>query len=663
MAKSKIVLTFQSNPFSGEVIDISNSLIPTSLSEIFVLLRTGPGRSEVGINTSITAANYVQAVEADYNTTNLYIITVLTNEVTIEATQSNVVFAALNGTFGKVVIDITNEVEAIPFTIDAVTFLAPTTNPVCSHVKVQVATSDLATKVTSPLLIDPNTFNPFFFEWVRGDEISIICESASAEQDTEVVTTPQALSASNVTVDILDAPSGATVTAVVSDVDGLQLEYSLDDIAFQNSNTFSGILPGNYTVYVRDQFTCKVTKAFVVDDFTPNVDVTVPFFSLSKAMSIRFKRDLVWGNCSDYKNDENTLSCENNVLLPYGTMQQFQICDTDVTIQFKSNFDTREVNVIKEDGTKDNKIITKFSSNIGRKSKLDSTYYDINGTQAGVYFTSGDTYDYDTDIQNGTYALNGALPDFGIIGNSIFLDGIGWFEIMDIIFDASINADVLVINYNAAGIPTIIIASSIYNIENLEVYEFSVDMSLYEDQIIQVEILNTDAVFDDIRELSEKIEVAERFEDTIEMRYWNPTNTDVFYSTGIQNLIRVNFETFVPGIDPTVDKLNTDTNTILLNARMYETKTLVFSPVPFAIMFQITEALLHKELYLDEVKFVISDNPEVEPFGNTNLVTITAVLTKDGNVYNSEVDGEGTEIESIAPIIGLLTDDNTYIKL
>ena len=663
MAKSTVTITFLNLPLVGETLGISNSLSALLMFETFKLSRTGSFQSAIGNDVNSSASFYASAILADYGNTGIYNISSAANVVTLEAIQSNVVFTEeFNITAGKVVVVIDNQVEVPPFNIDDVTFLAATINPICTHVKVQVDTNQLATKVTSPLVIDPNTFNPFFFEWVRGDDISIVCENATAEQDTEDVSTPQALSASNVSVSILGAPGSATVTINVVEVEGLTLLYSLDDVEFKSLNVFSGLLDGNYTVYVKDQFECKVTKDFEVVAFTPDVSVTVPFFSLSKSMSIRFKRDIVWGNCSNYKNEENTLSCEANVLLPYTTVQQFQTCD-DITIQFKSNYDTREVNVLKQDGTKDAIAISKASSNIGRKSKLDATYFSINATQTGVYYTSGDTYDYDTDIQNGTYALNGALPDFGIIGNSIFLAGIGWFEIKSILFDKSKNADVLVIDLAYGGVPATIISSSIYNIENYEVYEFSIDFSLYEDEILQVEVLNTHVDFNDVRELSEKIEVAERFEDTMEVMYWNPTNNDVFYSTGIQNKIRVGYESFIPGVDPTIDNLNTDTSTLLLNSQMYETGILVFSPVTFAMMKQISQALLHKELYLDGVKYVISEGPETEPFGNSNLITITATLTKDGNVYNSEVDGDGTEIESIAPVIGLLTDDNNYIKI
>ena len=664
MAKSKITITFNFNVSIGDELEISNSILPLlPLKETFSTIRDASFKSEIGGNFNISSFFYHQAFVADHNSTNLYVTTVVNNVVTIEATQSNVVFTeTINTTGGNVTTLIVNEVEAPPFNIDSVTYIAATTNPVCTHVKVQVDTNQLATKVTSPLLIDPNVLNPFFFEWVRGDNIDIICENAITESDTLNVTTPQTLSASSVTVNIINSPGGATVNIVVSNVNGLVLEYSLDDITYQSSNSFSGLLDGSYTAFVKDQLGCKVSKGFDVETFTPDVSVTIPEFLLSKAMSIRFKRDIVWNNCSDYKNEENTLSCESNVLLPYTTVQQFQTCDI-ITTQFKSNYDTRNANVIKSDGTKDALSLVQKSSNIGRKSKLDSTYYAINETQTGVYFTTGDTYDYDTSLQNGTYALNGALPDFGIINNFIFLDGIGWFTIVDIIFNDSVNADVLVIEYVYAGVPATIVASSIYNVENYEIYEFDVDFSQYDGQEIQVEVLTTDAVFSSIRMLSELIEVDTRFEDTIELNYWNPTNTDVFYSTGIKNKIRLNYENFTASIDPSIDKLNTDTNSILLNSTMYENNILTLSPVTVGIMRQVTQALLHKELYVDGVKYTISDPPEAEPFGQTNLLIITATLTKDGNVYNSEVEGGIKDVQGDSTIIGLLKSDGKYIKL
>ena len=669
MALSKFVVTFNSVPAIDTILNVS-SLFPgapgaINLTETFKTLRTGAGISQLldSLETDVIASFYVDAFNLDYNNTSLYTVTILSNVVTIEATVDNIVFTEVtNTTSGAVTVVITNEVVAPAFTIDAVTFITATTNPVCTHVKVQVDTSELATKVTSPVVIDPNVINPFFFEWVRGDNINITCENVSADSDTENVTTPQTLSASNITVNILNSPSGATVTIDVSNVTGLTLTYSLDDITFQSSNLFSGLAEGNFTIFVQDQLGCKVSTPFTIDEFSPDISVSVAEFSIEKAMSIRFKEDVVWGNCSDYKTEENTLSCEANVLLPYRTVQQFQTCDT-ITTQFKSNYATISANVIKSDGTKDALTIIKKSSNLDRKDKRDANFFNLSNGQTGIHFTTGQTYDFDTGLPIGTFALNGLLPDWGIIGNFVFLEvALAWFTIIDVIFDDDLNADVLVVDFVYTGIPDITIASSNYNVENFEIYEFDIDFSVYDTQMIQVEILNVDTTFDNVRTLSEVIEVEVRFEDTIEIIYWNTTNTEVFYATGIRNKIRVEFENFRAGIDPETEILKTDTNTILLNSQMYETNTLILSPVTEGIMRQITQGFMHKEVFLNGVKYILSEVPEVEPFGQTNLSTITAIFIKDGKVFSSELDGVGTQIEGTTELIGLLASDEDFIK-
>ena len=54
-------------------------------------------------------------------------------------------------------------------------------------------------------------------------------------------------------------------------------EYSLDNINFQNSNTFSNLIPGLYTVYLRDRNGCGTTQKVIwilyyKRYFTPNGD-------------------------------------------------------------------------------------------------------------------------------------------------------------------------------------------------------------------------------------------------------------------------------------------------------------------------------------------------------------------------------------------------------
>lgn len=667
MSLSKVEITFNSIPNLNDGLVINNDLLGTPLgniSEIFQTLRQQPIETTIGTTIATSAGFYLTAIELDYNSTNLYTINQFTDDtITIEAEQDGVTFTeTFNDTSGRITVVITN-VPAIPtLTIDDITFSEADSNP-CGTVKVEVTTSELATEITSPVEVDPNNDNPFEFDWVRAVTVNIACETATLSV-SEDVQLPAILSVGNTTITVVNTPTGSTATVTHVSTYLLELEYSLDDITYQsgvNANIFTGLAVGDYTMYIKDQLGCEISTGFSVSIFTPDISVTVPDFLVSKSMSIRYKRDTVWGNCSDYKNEENTLSCEYPSLLQYPTIQKFQTCDP-IPTQFRTNYGTLAANVIKSDGTKDALTISKVTDFLDKKDKRDSTYYNINDTQTGIYFTTGNTYDYVTGIANGTYALNGLLPEWGIIGNYVFFDS-GWRTIVGIITDEDLNADVLVIDYVYAGAPAAAIVSSNYNLFNYDFYEFNTDMSGYENQVIQVEILATDDTFTAIRELSEQIEVEERWADTMEVLYWNPSNTDVYYASGIQNKIRVEYQTFHPGNDGDIEGLDTDTNSILLNSQLYETNTLVLFPVTVAISRQITQAFVHKELYLNGVKYRIMELPEPEPFGQTNLVIITATFKRSDNVFNSQLDGSATEVESTGEVTGLITSGGKYIKL
>ena len=666
MPLSKVEITFVSVPNVGDNLVIGDTLVATAIDEGFVLLRGGHFQTTIGGGIDDSAFFYQDAVSMDYNSTSVYTITRASNVVTIEAVQDGTVFSEdLNNTSGRITVVITNEAATPELTIDTVAYSEADTDP-CNNIKVTVTTSELATEITSPVTVNPNTDNPFDFDWVRAVTINIACETATLSV-SENHQLPAILSVASTTLLVVGTPTGATLTVTHTSTFLLDLEYQLENVTtststpWQESNIFTGLTDENYIIHIRDDYGCQIEKDFSVSEFNPDISVTVPEFVLSKSMSIRYKRDLTWANCTNYKNEENTLSCEYNVLLPYLEIQQFQTCDL-VTTQFKSNYETNAANVIKSDATTDALTAVKVTDYIDRKDKRDATYYNINGTQTGVYFTTGDTYDYDTGIDNGDYELNGLLPEWGVIGNFVFLDLIGWFSIVDLLFNEDADADVLVINYVYAGAPAIIIVSSNYNLFNYDVYQFAIDMSGYDTQEIQVEILLTDTVFDNIRFLSEKIEVAERFSDTIEVEYWNPTNTDVLYSTGIKNKIRLEYQTFHPGIDPTIEGLDTDTNSILLNSQSYETNILVLSPVTVGMFRKIGQAFLHKELYLDEVQYRIIDI-ETEPFGQTNLQIITATFKKSSDVYNSELESGTVTAVTDTELIGLLKNDGKYIKL
>ena len=67
------------------------------------------------------------------------------------------------------------------------------------------------------------------------------------------------------------------ISVELADVSLGSYEYSLDGITYQDSNTFSGLISGDYTVYVRDKNGCGITnqEVFILNYpkfFTPNGD-------------------------------------------------------------------------------------------------------------------------------------------------------------------------------------------------------------------------------------------------------------------------------------------------------------------------------------------------------------------------------------------------------
>src|SRR5690606_28377981 len=109
-------------------------------------------------------------------------------------------------------------------------------------------------------------------------------------------------------------PNGATITInnlVYTSVNNY--EFSLDGETWQESNVFSGLESGDYDVYIRDQFGCSFNTEVSVSAFGSRL----PYFLLPKSNSIRFANRITWGDCANYKNDDNTLSCESEVLKPF----------------------------------------------------------------------------------------------------------------------------------------------------------------------------------------------------------------------------------------------------------------------------------------------------------------------------------------------------------
>ncbi|WP_211243791.1 immunoglobulin domain-containing protein, partial [Runella limosa] len=99
------------------------------------------------------------------------------------------------------------------------------------------------TKIATGTSFTPNTFGTYYAEAINPTSQ---CKSTSR---TSVTLTSTSVDISSIT---LVQPTCSTTTgsaAIIST--GTDLQYSKDNISWQSTNTFSGLLPGTYTFYVR----------------------------------------------------------------------------------------------------------------------------------------------------------------------------------------------------------------------------------------------------------------------------------------------------------------------------------------------------------------------------------------------------------------------------
>lgn len=585
---------------------------------------------------SMSMINFVNALQADcpgqfiIQASNSNYVTIIAENVTSRRQFFVGGILAPYVNHPSIQFEILNDTGDI-FNIQSYSFLQADSNQ-CEKIKISLQTSELAKKMTSPISITNNNDNPLVFEYFRGQSFPITLEDVFGNIASVTVDTPGLLSLNPDVFQILivNSPNGSTVTFLMQAPDSLVIEYSLDDINWQAENIFSGLLEGDYTVYVRDQYGCKKSKDFHVD----SMGINSPFFYISKSMSLRFANRVVWGDSGNYKNDENTLSYETLVKEKFCEVQQFQSSDL-VTTQFFSNYLNLAATVIENDGNETSIPIVKKTNNIGLKDSRDARLYSLGGGKNGMYFIQGNTYDYDSGSTLSNYVLNGALPEWAEVGK-FFAIGMAWFQIEEIVYDENKNADIIVFTNSFTGSDSDIIAKAIYNRFEYEVYEFTIDMVAFLNKSIRVKLENTDPNFPAVEYISENIDVKVRQEDTVEIRYKNLTNTDVVYATGIENILRIPFTVINGLLDEENDTYKTDTTVKLLKSELYEVDEFVFEPLTKELWRKLCQALSHEIVFIDGVGYTKNSDFDTEgPLGESNLYVLKAKMIKNGNVYNS----------------------------
>lgn len=279
MARSKIVLEWLFVSRLDSEFNIIETKLGINLNMTFKRVRNATGQTELPLYLNdlgkdeyrgYISRNYELAFNLDYNTDFKFTTSYTEGAagrgigtVTIEANYDGANFVITKNN-ASVIGEVQNEVTTDPIQILSTYFLEASENK-CQNVRVNVSTNTLAKRVLSPVQINPNSANPFSFDFARGSAINVVVQDLEGRQASQVVNLPSPLNASN--FNIFESGVNTVTVGEIEATNGLELKYSLDNVNWQNSSVFTGLGFGTFTAFIKDQFGCSVSKDFAINRF------------------------------------------------------------------------------------------------------------------------------------------------------------------------------------------------------------------------------------------------------------------------------------------------------------------------------------------------------------------------------------------------------------
>lgn len=640
---SKITIKFNAPASVGDILQIQDSNTPSTLIDIqyqttaFSLPVTGSISQDISNTESLLNNNYNSTgrykVTANYGTSEIEILDKIGNSQ-FSVTQNN--------TVGDITTNIVNEPVVTKVSISSASISENTTNT-CTLFDLTVTTNIQVTEITSPVIQSVNT-NPFTIVGVPRDSINDILISVNdgATSDDFSIYVP-VTNSSYFDADVVDTPSGASVsinrTSAKSPL--FNYTYSLDNVTFYNSNSFSGLSVGNYTAYIKDGLNCSTSIDFVVSEFIPNVFDREAYFKVSEQNSlISVKREVI-DEVTIFKNPTNTLSFEEETDINRRNFKQlFQKKDGVTTQQYKSNYSDVTINLVDCDGNESVIIPEKKTENFNITDVRDVTLLPVDylgSSYVGVQYKVGDTYDPDTLVVNGSYNLGSDVPEFMNVDDYIQIEGAGWYKVTNVDYYSGI--ETLVLQSTESGFPLSLTqtvkGTSVYDELNYEVYEYSLDLNNL-DGDYYVTYSATDSNYEDANERTEWFNVSDVQFSTYLLQYYNSENNETNYSTGIANKLRIPYDvslTYLP--NDTQDVYLTDTNAVNIESTYRDLYSLECKNVPLGMVRKIGLAVSNDRLFLNGLSLLKNSELEVERIGVSNVYKVTIQFVRSDYAFTN----------------------------
>jgi len=655
---STLKITFDAAPSLNErfQVKINTGVGISSLFETFVNLRQGSGQVTTpntggGLDVFMAAEEFNTAWNLDYKnfgSTNNLVASYSLDTVTITLINDTWQFDSVLGTLIdnlKVSTVINNDAIVAPKSAQLDSITADIANP-CLNAIANIS-AEGGTGVYNIRVNEDTVFSglssPMQLNLPRGSfNLIIITDNGGNTIGSLFLKPPRKFIPTDFDLKVENFTGGATLSINLKYISSylLPATFSLDNITFQESNVFTGLPDGTYTVYVKDALGCVSSKPIFIDGYT---DLTETVFTISAINAIHFAK-VEEGK----KNLRNTLSCNELKRLTYPFYHRFLIDDV-ITTQLKTNAAYLNIYTIDSEGTTNVLSAVQKSNNTNLKAKSTATYFSLGGGRSAIRFGLVDILDYTTETVIEQADFGFSLPEWANQeGKYVTISGLGQVKIDSISYSDTYDSFILEFNIAYIGFPQTRKVSAVYNLQPYELFEFTTSMATNPD-LFQV-VIEAGLDLDNIAftYISEKIKQVSDNENLFKIVYSDDENKgDMVYQTGIQHLIRLEGQTDYAG-EQNTEGYDGDTEFYSTENSVYSSERFYFPRLSTNIAHKLRLVTAHKLLNINGIYYKIAETPEIKTDINNNSKSFSVLLKSGGSEFlskNQEIISGSTESE------------------
>lgn len=367
----------------------------------------------------------------------------------------------------------------------------------------------------------------------------------------------------------------------------------------------------------------------------PNI-VIVPYLNIPEANSLAFSIN----NESLLPTIFNRKSDEFENVFNRKITQKIKLYDI-IKTQIHTSYNGINIKMVYEKTGIEHSIIAQKVIDNKIKQAYDCKISNLGNGEIAVYFTEGNIYDYENDNVLDNYALNGFLPEFGKIGNWIYLSEYGWLFIEEIRFIQSLGGLCLVFMEDFVALEEDI-AYSVFRRQDYDVYEFELPQNNfveneYFDLFVEIDIEQIDEYAQPkyITYFSENIFVDNDMSDCLEVVYFNEgVKSNIYYNTGTFGLLNLPFYEVTELSDLDISNSKTETEVTTIGTSNFHKINIVFEGVNLLILRKLIQATTHTEIYINRLKYSVSKTIEAKRIGETNFYDVNLDLYYNEPYYN-----------------------------